>query len=148
MELLKLLESMRHHSWKYIVTLDEAWFYLFIDHELIWLRPEDEAPQKEKKIVLSLKMMLTVVWNTHGFHLIDVLPKSSKFNAGHYISHILSPLPEILALYQDDLRRHFVIHADNTRSHCAKTVTQFFESQFPTPSTSSSLFTRSGDEGG
>jgi len=29
-ELLKLLESMRHHSWKYIVTLDEAWFYLSI----------------------------------------------------------------------------------------------------------------------
>jgi hypothetical protein len=29
-ELLKLLESMRHHSWKYIVTLNEAWFYLSI----------------------------------------------------------------------------------------------------------------------
>jgi hypothetical protein len=29
-ELLELLESMRHHSWKYIVTLDEAWFDLLI----------------------------------------------------------------------------------------------------------------------
>jgi hypothetical protein len=27
-ELLKPLEAMRHHSWKYIVTRDEAWFYL------------------------------------------------------------------------------------------------------------------------
>jgi hypothetical protein len=25
--LLKLLESMRHHSWKYIVRFDEGWFY-------------------------------------------------------------------------------------------------------------------------
>jgi hypothetical protein len=29
-EFLKLLEFMRHHSWKYRVTLDEAWFYLSI----------------------------------------------------------------------------------------------------------------------
>jgi hypothetical protein len=29
-ELLKLLESMRHHSWKSTVMLDEAWCYLFI----------------------------------------------------------------------------------------------------------------------
>jgi hypothetical protein len=29
-ELLKLLESMRHHSWKLIVTLAKGWFYLSI----------------------------------------------------------------------------------------------------------------------
>jgi hypothetical protein len=29
-ELLKLFESIRLHSWKYVVTLDEAWFYLSI----------------------------------------------------------------------------------------------------------------------
>jgi hypothetical protein len=29
-ELLKLLEFMRHHLWKYIMTLDEAWFDLSI----------------------------------------------------------------------------------------------------------------------
>jgi hypothetical protein len=27
---MKLLESMRHQSWKYILSLDEAWFYLSI----------------------------------------------------------------------------------------------------------------------
>jgi hypothetical protein len=26
-ELLKLLESMGHHLWKFILTLDEAWFH-------------------------------------------------------------------------------------------------------------------------
>jgi hypothetical protein len=44
-----------------------------------------------------------------GFHLIDVLPNGSKFDAEQDISHILSPLREILALYQDDPRRHFMI---------------------------------------
>jgi transposase len=72
-------------------------------------------------------MMLTVVWNPHGFNLIDVLPKDSKFNAGHYARHIPSSLPEMLASYQDARSRHFVIHAGNARPHCAKTVTQFLD---------------------
>jgi hypothetical protein len=67
-------------------------------------------------------MMLAVVWNPHRFDLIDAPPKSSKFNAEHYISHILSRLLEILALSQDDPRRHFVIHAGNARPRCAKTA--------------------------
>jgi hypothetical protein len=74
-------------------------FHLANDHESIWIIPEDEAPQRERKIGPSLKMMLIVVWNPHGFHLIDVLPKRSKFNAGHSTTHIISPLPEILTLY-------------------------------------------------
>jgi hypothetical protein len=45
-ELLRLLEFMRHHSWKYMMTRSEAWFYLSPDHESIWFSPEDETLQK------------------------------------------------------------------------------------------------------
>jgi hypothetical protein len=30
-----------------MVTLDEPWFYLNVDHELIWLQPEKEIPERE-----------------------------------------------------------------------------------------------------
>jgi hypothetical protein len=45
-------------------------------------------------------MMLMVVWNQHEFHLMNVLPKGNKFDAGHYISHIPSyrPYPKFLLL--------------------------------------------------
>jgi hypothetical protein len=69
--------------------------------------------------------MILAVWNPWGFHLIDVLPKGSKFDLRHYISYILSPLSEILAPYQNDQRMHFVILADNAELHGAKTVTLF-----------------------
>jgi hypothetical protein len=49
-EWLKLLESMRNHSWKYRKMLDEAWFYFSIEHESIWLSPEDEALQRESRL--------------------------------------------------------------------------------------------------
>jgi hypothetical protein len=70
--------------------------------------------------------MLTIVWNRHGFPLIDVFPNGSKFNARHSISHILSLLPEILAFVQDIARRLFVIRADNARPHCTKTLVCFW----------------------
>jgi hypothetical protein len=105
------------------VTLDETRFCLSIDRESIWHSSEDEALQMERKIVPTPKMKLKVICNPQGFHMIDALPKGNKFDARYSISHILSPLPEILALYQDHRRRLFVIHAGNARSHCAKTVT-------------------------
>jgi hypothetical protein len=33
--------------------------------------------------------MLTIVWNPSRFHLIKVLEKGRKFNAGYYIAEIL-----------------------------------------------------------
>jgi hypothetical protein len=49
-ESLKLLESMRHHSWKYRLTLDEGWLYLSTDHESVWFSLEDETPQRESRL--------------------------------------------------------------------------------------------------
>jgi hypothetical protein len=60
------------------------------------------------------------------FHLIDVLPKDSKFNAGHYIFHILSPLPKFLLLIKMS-KGDILWFAANARPHYAKTVTQFLD---------------------
>jgi hypothetical protein len=72
-------------------------------------------------------MTLTVVWNEQGFHLMNDLPKGRKFKAGHHISHFLSPLPQTLAPYQDYPRRHFAIHADSAKRHCAKKATPLLD---------------------
>jgi hypothetical protein len=45
-ELLRQILSIEHHDWQFIMTLDESWFYLSIDHEQIWLRVE-EQPLKD-----------------------------------------------------------------------------------------------------
>jgi hypothetical protein len=70
-------------------------------------------------------MMLMVVWNPSGFHLIDVIRKDSKFEARHSISQIPSPLREILGPYPDDPRSHFMIQAANSRPYYSKTLAQF-----------------------
>jgi hypothetical protein len=34
-----VLEQQERRPWHHMVTLDESWFYLNMDHELIWLQP-------------------------------------------------------------------------------------------------------------
>jgi hypothetical protein len=42
----------------------------------------------------SKKFILTIVWNPHGFHLIKVIDKGRKFNAGYFIAEILESLSQ------------------------------------------------------
>jgi hypothetical protein len=76
------------------------------------------------KLHRIMRIMLTMVWNPHGFHLVSLLPKGQKWTSQYYIDHIL---PEICALRDARDRRKLVVHADNARSHVAKRLKQYLE---------------------
>jgi hypothetical protein len=87
-----MLERQERRSWHDSVTLDESWFYVRTDHELIWAQLSAEIPERERHTIQSQNVMLTIVWNPDGFHLVNILPKGFKFNAGYDAAHILDPL--------------------------------------------------------
>jgi hypothetical protein len=89
-----MLEVQRDRAWHDIVTLDESWFYLSRDYEFVWLPRDEKVPEREQHTIQSKKFMLTIVWNPRGFHLIKVLEKGRKFNAGYYIAEILESLSQ------------------------------------------------------
>jgi hypothetical protein len=64
--------------------------------------------------------MPTIVWNPHGFHLIKVLEKGLKFNAGYYIAEILRPLSQWRSIETAGNERKLLVHVDNARPHTAK----------------------------
>jgi histone-lysine N-methyltransferase SETMAR len=70
--------------------------------------------------------MLTIVWNPRGFHLIKVLEKGRKFNAGYYIAEILEPLSQWRSTEAADNERELLLHADNACPHTARLATQYF----------------------
>jgi hypothetical protein len=47
-------------------------------------------PESVKHMIGDRKMMITIVWNPHGFHLLDALPKGQKFNASYYLEIVLN----------------------------------------------------------
>jgi hypothetical protein len=75
-----------------MVTLDESWFYLNTGHELIWLQPDKKILERGRHSVQPGKVVITMVWNPSGFHLIKLLRKEFKFNASYYATQILDPL--------------------------------------------------------
>jgi hypothetical protein len=111
------------------VTLDESWFYfnLNTDHELIWLQPDGEIPERERRTIQSKKVMLTIVWNPSGCHLINVLPKGFKFNASFYVTLILSLLSDWRRTQVGRTNRKLWVHADNARPHTATVTRQFIQ---------------------
>jgi histone-lysine N-methyltransferase SETMAR len=68
------------------------------------------------------KMMVTIVWNSHSFHLVDELPKGQKFNASYYIDNILQ---SILENRSTGPGSGLIIHADNARHHTAQRTLKF-----------------------
>jgi histone-lysine N-methyltransferase SETMAR len=69
--------------------------------------------------------MRTIVWNPRGLHLIKVLKKDCKFNAGYYIAEILDPLSQWRSIEAAGNERKLLVHADNARPHTAKLSTQY-----------------------
>jgi hypothetical protein len=73
-------------------------------------------------MIKDAKMMVMIVWNRYGFHLIDALPKGSIFNAIYYVNIILQPLLDGRTSGPGPSLR---IHADNTRPHTAGKILKF-----------------------
>jgi hypothetical protein len=93
-QLLRTLQIQCDRTWHDFVTLDESWFYLTTDHEFIWLPESGEVFERERPIIQSTKVMLTIVWNPREFHSVNILAKRYKFNNTHYITEILLLLSE------------------------------------------------------
>jgi hypothetical protein len=45
-QLLLEIRLIKHQGWHFIITLDEPWFSPFRDHDQIWLRPDQERPER------------------------------------------------------------------------------------------------------
>jgi hypothetical protein len=75
--------------------------------------------------------MLTTVWNPRGFHLIKVLERGRKFNAGDYLAEILKPLSQRRSIEAAGNEWKLLVHVDNALPHTAKLSTQYFNENQP-----------------
>jgi hypothetical protein len=89
---------------------------------MIWLPDGDEVSDREKQMIHSPKLMITFVWNPHGFQVVHALPchttlKIEIFTAAHYVRNILT---EIVARREQRGEMRFVVRPDNARPEAAK----------------------------
>jgi hypothetical protein len=98
---------------------------LFSIHlDRIWLSHDKLPPSSPKQTITSQKSITTVVWNPHGFHVIQSLPKGIKWASRYYSDNILS---QIAALRDVASHRKRIVHADNAGASVAKCVTEYVD---------------------
>jgi hypothetical protein len=78
----------------------------------------------------SPEFMIRIVWNSHGFHVLDCLPKGQKGNASYFISDILAAIWEKFSVAEDDGDRRLLVHTDHARPHIARLVQTFCDENF------------------
>jgi hypothetical protein len=110
------------------VTFDESWIYLYTEYEMTWVSPGETVPDRERQTIQSPKLMLTVVWNPSGFHVVKSLPKGTKFNAQCYINNTLIGISDWPCEDGETRPKKFWVLTDNVRLHRAKVLINFLPS--------------------
>jgi hypothetical protein len=59
-----------------------------MDYELICLRPGELLPERRHPTIQSQQLMITVAWNTVGFHVLAALLKGTRFSNSYYTTEI------------------------------------------------------------
>ena len=127
-ELSHTLRCCKHYSFRNIVTGDQSWFCIRQDVSGAWIADDEEPPICESDKFSSIKIMITVIWNIQGFHIIDFLPEGMAFNSEYMIEHILTPLAEKKhEIWGSSCKRKMWLHLDNCRVHNSKMTTEAIE---------------------
>jgi hypothetical protein len=119
--LLQLL-SIKHHGSHFVITLAESWFYLSTDHEQIWLRSDEEPPERAKHTIDGKRIMVTIACNPLGFRFVEALRKGRCCNAEYSRGNILT---ELIQFRLEAGERHLGIDADNARAHTVQDIALF-----------------------
>jgi hypothetical protein len=123
-KLPRLVKSAGHNEPTLLVTLDERWFYFLQDFERQRLPHDERLADRSGSMVSSSKVVLAVVRNTEGFHVVDLLPKGASCDTRYYCEDIIS---EILRACPVDSNRRLVIYVDDARPHTSKRTREFME---------------------
>jgi hypothetical protein len=62
--------------------------------ERIWFASGEPVPDRERDMIQSPQLMITVAWKPRGFHVVTALPKGPKSNAGDYTTEILQRIKD------------------------------------------------------
>jgi hypothetical protein len=122
-----MLEIQGVRYWHNIVTLDQSWFYLSMDHEMIWLQSDEKVPERECTLFNQKKLMLAIVGNPSDFYFINVLFNGCKFSASNHVTDIPDPLADWRTVQGWESNWRLMVHADNARPHVATMTQQFLE---------------------
>jgi hypothetical protein len=126
--LLRILETRELDSFQMLVTGDASSFVSGCQHSIKRSVARGQVPIKVNQTACTRKIMLTVIWEIGGFHIVDVMPPRGRFNTECFLTRIIDPL--LAKVLLEETRSHALrlsVHLDNCRVHSSKPSNSFDE---------------------
>jgi hypothetical protein len=89
--MLPVLHAAERDSWHHLVTDDESWFFLDTSPRRVLTLLRDYVIKRSRHDVQSKRIMFMIIWNLHGFCIVDKLSNDIKKNNDYFTTNILSP---------------------------------------------------------
>jgi hypothetical protein len=126
-ELLRVPSVQGARQWHDLITLNESWFHLRSEHDLMWTAPGEIIPDRERYTIESPKFMVTIVCTPSGFHVVKAFPEWNKFNAQYHTGNIFVEISDWRRLSgrTQQSKLWLWLHADSARPHMASVSTDY-----------------------
>ncbi|UYV74155.1 hypothetical protein LAZ67_11002260 [Cordylochernes scorpioides] len=95
---------------------------------MVWKKPEESAPKREKVTISAGKVMAIVFWDCKGVLLVDYLPPNTTVNAAKYCEALTKLRAAIKRKHPGLLSRKVLLVHDNARPHAVRTTQTLLES--------------------
>jgi transposase len=108
--------------WSRLVISDETWIYTYDpdSKHREWRHGKSPPTKVVKPCKSSLKVMLTIFWDSMGLLMVDFLPPQTTMDGTHYASLIRKLKEEITKKRRGKLRLGILLLDDNARPHRSK----------------------------
>jgi hypothetical protein len=78
--------------------------------------------------IQSKKIILTIIWNPSGFHVVDRLPNDAKMNSAYFVTNKVTQFEQaIFPRGRAPHQKRFVIHLDNCSVHISRASRDWLE---------------------
>jgi transposase len=125
-EMLPILEEAARNNWKHLITGDESWFFLSQLPSRMWSLTKETVETNVRRNFQCEKIMFTIMWNPHGFYVIDSLPPHTRMNSTYYTTNILQPLYDSFFPQGHTTRsKKLILHVDNCSIHKSREAEKF-----------------------
>jgi hypothetical protein len=86
------LKIHRESDYKYLVTGDESWFFYDNECDMMWLPSGSKVPTKERRMICSPKILLTVFFSGERIIYWSFLERGDLMNSERFIDTVLTPM--------------------------------------------------------
>jgi hypothetical protein len=126
--MMPFLNAAERDYWHHLVTGDESWFFLDTALHRLWTLSRDNVITKPRHDIQSKEFMFTVIWNLHGFHVVNKFPNNIRINSNYFVIKILNLLEEaIFPRGRTVHQKRLIVHLDNCSADTSQASTSWLE---------------------